>query len=353
MRPLPGDDAVRGRSSRTVDGDIPFGLPQGPPMSFFIGDESTAIPSSPQPSPTSFYRPKDVTPVSSSSSTRKNPTGPSEPAASHNPFSRHHHRLESRDSSTSRPSRNPKNLPDLLRHGDDPPSTPPMRPSAHTLMSPGGGPSGPASAAMSDISSRRGSFSGSLLDDMSSHAPSLYGGAVADEEGDPPASMLDSGSAPQLIMPSLKLPSRRPFTHEGKSMGRLKVLIAGDSGVGKTSLIKAIVQACEHIVHVDAITPTPVLRRHKSSPSSSSIGSGSGSRRQSAEMGTGKIAEIYASTKPYPEWWSEIDDFKVLQRRKSLGDAVLERNICFVDTPGYGSGSSVCLPIRCIAHDGC
>jgi hypothetical protein len=26
----------------------------------------------------------------------------------------------------------------------------------------------------------------------------------------------------------------------------------------------------------------------------------------------------------------------VLRRRKSMGDTVLERNICFVDTPGHG-----------------
>lgn len=44
------------------------------------------------------------------------------------------------------------------------------------------------------------------------------------------SSMMDSGSAPQLVMPSIKMPSRRPFTEEGKNMGRLKVLLAGDSG---------------------------------------------------------------------------------------------------------------------------
>ena len=37
-------------------------------------------------------------------------------------------------------------------------------------------------------------------------------------------------SAPQLIMPSIKMPSRRPFTDRGKDFGRLKILIAGDSG---------------------------------------------------------------------------------------------------------------------------
>ena len=37
-------------------------------------------------------------------------------------------------------------------------------------------------------------------------------------------------SSPQLIMPSIKMPSRRPFTDRGKEMGRLKIMIAGDSG---------------------------------------------------------------------------------------------------------------------------
>ena len=37
-------------------------------------------------------------------------------------------------------------------------------------------------------------------------------------------------AAPQLIMPSIKMPSRRPFTERGKDIGRLKILIAGDAG---------------------------------------------------------------------------------------------------------------------------
>lgn len=38
-------------------------------------------------------------------------------------------------------------------------------------------------------------------------------------------------SAPQLIMPSIQMPSRRPFTERGKATGRLKILVAGDSGM--------------------------------------------------------------------------------------------------------------------------
>lgn len=45
------------------------------------------------------------------------------------------------------------------------------------------------------------------------------------------------------------------------------------------------------------------------------------------------ISEIYASTKPYPTWWSDLEDSRVLRRRKSTGDVVLERNLCFAYTP--------------------
>ncbi len=55
---------------------------------------------------------------------------------------------------------------------------------------------------------------------------------------------------------------------------------------------------------------------------------------------TNKITEVYASTKPYPTWWSDIEETKVPRRRKSMGDTVLERNLCFVDTPGYSHGMS-------------
>lgn len=37
-------------------------------------------------------------------------------------------------------------------------------------------------------------------------------------------------SFPQLVMPSIQMPERRPFTAKGRAMGRLKVLIAGPEG---------------------------------------------------------------------------------------------------------------------------
>ena len=54
--------------------------------------------------------------------------------------------------------------------------------------------------------------------------------AIASSEDEAEASPDMGESAPQLIMPSIKIPSRRPFTDRGKRIGRLKLLIAGDSG---------------------------------------------------------------------------------------------------------------------------
>lgn len=48
-----------------------------------------------------------------------------------------------------------------------------------------------------------------------------------------------------------------------------------------------------------------------------------------------RLTEIHASTKPYPHWWTDVEETRVLRRRKSSVDTILERNICFVDTPGY------------------
>lgn len=99
------------------------------------------------------------------------------------------------------------------------------------------------------------------------------------------------------------------------------------TGTGKTSLIKAIVQTCEDIVHVDSIdsiSMTALERRRSSRPHTGSV---------PTRGMPPAITEIYASTKPYPSWWSDLEDSRVLRRRKSIGEIVLERNLCFVDTP--------------------
>lgn len=166
---------------------------------------------------------------------------------------------------------------------------------------------------------------GSIIDDAASqalHSSSEDDDVFADEtllgsasETVPPSSI------PQLIMPSISMPTRRPFTEKGKRIPRLKIMIAGPSGIGKTSLIKSIVQVCEDIVHVD-----PVVAMDSSSTSTTLAHD---------------VFETHASTKSYPSWWSEMEQGRGLRRRKSMGDSILERNISFIDTPGwFMSGAS-------------
>ncbi|KAF3937206.1 Septin-4 [Dactylella cylindrospora] len=156
-------------------------------------------------------------------------------------------------------------------------------------------------------------------------------GKIVDPQDPTVVESLDSSTlSTQFIMPTIKMPSRRPFTTRGKDVGRLKILVAGDSGIGKTSLIKSIIHANEDIVHVDPWVYT--------TPSSSVTSSFYGGKDTSGATNT--LTEIYGSTKSYPTWWSDFEDSRVLRRRKSTGETVLERNICFVDTPGYGAGTS-------------
>ena len=107
-------------------------------------------------------------------------------------------------------------------------------------------------------------------------------------------------------------------------LSRLKgtLLIVKRTGVGKTSLIKSVVQLCEDIIHVDSV----ISSAHSSQPSHGAQDS---------------VSEIYASTKPYPEWWSSMEESRILRRRKSMGDSVLERNICFVDTSNSAKPATI------------
>ncbi|KAF2197820.1 hypothetical protein GQ43DRAFT_423752 [Delitschia confertaspora ATCC 74209] len=169
----------------------------------------------------------------------------------------------------------------------------------------------------------------SVIDEGASQAI-ISSGEEEEEETEP----AESSSFPQLVMPSIQMPSRRPFTTKGKAMGKLKVLVAGEAGLGKTSLIRSIVQLCEDIVHVDPMSPSISGSRLSASKESKP------QRRKSQPSGTTQITEIHASTKAYPHWWAESEENRVSHRRKSVGDSVLERNICFVDTPGFGRSSS-------------
>ncbi len=104
-------------------------------------------------------------------------------------------------------------------------------------------------------------------------------------------------------------------------------------GVGKTSLVRSILQICEDIVHVD-----PMSSSHPSTqrtlPESKFYNKGTEYPR------TRQITEMNASTKPCPHWCTDVEENQGLRRRKSSNDTILERNICFVDTPGFPASSS-------------
>lgn len=188
-----------------------------------------------------------------------------------------------------------------------------------------GMPSTPRSSSMKSF--RLSDEEASNADETGSQA--IQSSSGEEEEGDTidqdtaPGAAERDGSMPQLVMPSIAMPARRPFTERGRRMGRLKVMVAGPPRVGKTSLIRSIIRSCEDIVHAD-----------QESGSASILSNSSG--KITLEP-TRQVAEVSASSRPYPAWWSDMDSSRVAWRRKSIADGVLERNLSFVDTPGIDS----------------
>ncbi|KAI3397016.1 hypothetical protein diail_11343 [Diaporthe ilicicola] len=318
MRPFPGDGPPPRRCQRGADGELPtaFQHPaagQQQMTSYFIGGEDD-VDAALQQSLASF---------TAGGRDYRKAGGSAEPEPS-NP-AKHTAHSDRESISTS----DPADADDISLVSD-------IAPGRLNLSGPTSNLSQPITPLMlatpGSPSAISDTMSASFSEDIASQALSMS----QDLEPMDASEMMDSGSAPQLVMPSIKMPSRRPFTDGGRRMGRLKVLVAGDSGVGKTSLIKALVQSCEHIVHIDPIAPpqsTALISRHSSPRRGRSKSSKNNTR-------TTEISEIFASTKPYPEWWSDLDDFQLLKRRKSVDDTILDRNICFIDTPGYSDGAS-------------
>jgi hypothetical protein len=66
------------------------------------------------------------------------------------------------------------------------------------------------------------------LDEVASQVITSSG--EEDDDDDMETQQGASNSFPQLVMPSIQMPTRRPFTTKGKNMGKLKVLVAGQAG---------------------------------------------------------------------------------------------------------------------------
>lgn len=108
-------------------------------------------------------------------------------------------------------------------------------------------------------------------------------------------------------------------------------------GVGKTSLLNSIIRVCNHIIHVDPAVPTSTGKEDNAKPSESP----SIPRSLCLDGGMPDIVEVYASTKRCCDWTdsTDLNSIHVCSHNHDL-----ERNICFVDTPGYSATSEVACP---------
>jgi len=66
----------------------------------------------------------------------------------------------------------------------------------------------------------------SITDDLSSQAVA----SGEEDEDSRPTLNASPDTMSQLIMPSITMPDRRPFTDKGRALGRMKLLLAGSSG---------------------------------------------------------------------------------------------------------------------------
>jgi len=230
MRPLPSDPAFKGRSRNSSFTDAtPLPTSRQPQMSYFIADEKTMEASLAQSS-TSVGRPRDnpkrsnyaveslETTINQDSDDQDTSLGPTRQAWKKS-LRRNMTRRSDEDMAASR-SLSPKSSTNPNRDlspTDTRRKAPVDRSQAMTpsfLESPllGSTPGSPMSRRDSEIDF--------LTDDGASQA--ILSSGEEDER--------DSGMTSQLVMPSITMPIRRPFTDKGKNLGRLKVLVAGDSG---------------------------------------------------------------------------------------------------------------------------
>ncbi|ODQ51398.1 hypothetical protein SAICODRAFT_20763 [Saitoella complicata NRRL Y-17804] len=147
-----------------------------------------------------------------------------------------------------------------------------------------------------------------------------------------------------LRMPTITLPAPKKSTGRGEKMGRIRIMVVGDSGIGKTALVEAVLKGSRDVVWWDEASSTGRSR----SASVTTTLSGSGGSMTA-------IKETWASTRAYPAWWPDVitsANSSVLgsarkRRRSSMASSlsnpeqqrVLERNMCWVDTEGYGAAT--------------
>ena len=236
MRPLLGGDSVPAQpgkqSSADADGHPHGSSGGGPPTTFFMASESM-IDSNQTPTASvndsSFgIRSLEEDPEAASARSSDGPEHARNLANSRRRstikskvFSRDESIDSSRVCSTiSSPGSSPSRPPQQNHNLED--ASQPLTPISFT--SPTLGSSIPSSPKSVSAQSFRHSDDGSA-DERNSQA--IESSGDEDDGGRSP----DENNSPQLIMPSILMPSRRPFTEKGKDLGKLKMLFAGGSGM--------------------------------------------------------------------------------------------------------------------------
>lgn len=211
MRPLAGSEAFQPRSRKaSVTDPLPApSIRSASPVTFFLrrgsqgtGDGNTAeIPDNPIPSAPTAVAKADSDEASQSPRRRST--------------------LKAGEATTSRGSPSAECQTQL-----------PQQEALTPLLIPSDTSSLPSSPKSTSTRSLRPSEVGSTAEETGSQAILSSG----DEELEPEPSSQSAEGAPQLIMPSIKIPSRRPFTERGKRIGNFKILVAGAKGLSSASV---------------------------------------------------------------------------------------------------------------------
>lgn len=224
MRPIAGSEAFqpRSRKSSLADASPVPSARSASPVTFFLrrgsqGNEANnaadVVPGQAASALHTVAVALDDTTPSTSTIIAKNDTDEAAPSP------RRRSTIKAREPTMSQGS--PSAICQIQQPSQQEPLTPLLVPSDTSSL--------PSSPKSTSIRSLRPSEAGSVAEDTGSQAISSSG----DEEPESGPSLQLAEEAPQLIMPSIKIPSRRPFTERGKRIGNFKILVAGSKGLAQ------------------------------------------------------------------------------------------------------------------------
>ncbi|CDH49770.1 hypothetical protein RO3G_12633 [Lichtheimia corymbifera JMRC:FSU:9682] len=167
-------------------------------------------------------------------------------------------------------------------------------------------------------------------DDYSSEKSPAY----AKTENSSAAWSLRDDSNAELVVPQVMIQS---LGITRQDIGHLRVIVCGDSGIGKTAMIQALtmlpeITACEVATDVECSNPS-FMTNFLETDEEKEEEYDEASSFAKDEIGL-NIQETFASTMTAP-FWSR--DNQQQQQQQPNDHQIFIKNICLVDTPGYGA----------------